>query len=945
MIDRSRLRSRRLSETALVPLPRSQVLFPPNDVLLFPSTPLIWALLPACAVLLSWNWQLRRRLRRSLRALQRSEASAQTTLAAIPDLLFEVDGEGRYLAVQALQSDLLVEQQERLLGHSIEEVLPARASSICMLALREAAARGTSHGHQLLLPLPGGERWFELSIARKPGAPGQQATFVILSRDIHDRRMAREDLERQIRFYSVLSRCNRSILASRSEAELMESFCREAISTGVLRMAWIGMVDPDSERVHPQAWAGDGTDYLRDIEISRSATSPFGTGPTGMAIREDKPIWCQDFQHDPATAPWHARAARFGWLSSASLPLHRQGISVGALIIYAAEADAFTPAVRQLLRDMAADLDLALERFTREAEQERLREELIAGARQYRELTETINDVVWRVEAVSLRPLYFSPAVQQIWGYSAAEVLQGLPRRAYGPRFRRWRRQRRKDVQRWLRQDGDSQPIRFPLEELELRHPRGEAIWVENSISLVPSGSSGRPEFHGVSRDITARKLAERQVERLAHFDPLTGLANRERVNQEFASILASSRRDRQSLAVMLLNLNRFQQINDSLGTHAGDQLLVETALRLRCRLQHSDLVARVNGDEFLIISPTCSDADAVLLAETLLAAVAQPWLHNNQQVVVTANIGIAMAPQDGQDHDVLTRKASLALHAGKREKPNSHRFFTEELQVRTARSLLLSNALRFALERQELRLVYQPQVDTASGAMLAAEALLRWWHPQLGDVSPDEFIPIAERNGMILPIGHWVLSAAIRQLRDWIAAGVQPPRLAVNLSALQFRQSELAEQLAALLADAHVPASLLEFELTETAAMQNPEAAELTIQALARLGICFAIDDFGTGYSSLSTLRRLHAVKLKIDASFIRELDSSADDRAIVSGIIHLARGMGMRTLAEGVETAQQHRFLLEQGCDEIQGYWFARPLPPADLLAYAAQPPRLHP
>lgn len=263
------------------------------------STPLICALLLICAVLLSWTWSLRRRLARSLNALHRTEASALATL-------------------------------------------------------QEAADQGTSHGHQVLLPLADGMRWFELSIAKKPGAAGQPDTFVVLSRDIHDRHLASEELERQIRFYSILSRCNRSILASHSEAELLERFCQEAISSGALRMAWIGMRDPQSQRVRPLVWAGDGTDYLRDIEISCAATSRFGRGPTGTAIREDRPFWCQDFQNDPATSPWHGRAARFGWLSSASLPLHRQGLSVGALTIYASEVHAFTPGVQQLLCDMAA---------------------------------------------------------------------------------------------------------------------------------------------------------------------------------------------------------------------------------------------------------------------------------------------------------------------------------------------------------------------------------------------------------------------------------------------------------------------------------------------------------------------------------------------------------------------------------------------------------------
>ncbi len=901
-----------------------------------PALALVGGLAAAGAGLLGWGRALRLRRQRRQGQLGAPEAQALATLRAMPDLLFELDRQGRCLEVQAADPALLVAPREQLLGRSLAELMPPEAATTCLRALAEAERQGRSQGQQIRLPLAEGERWFELSLARKPAGPGPAEAFVVLARDIQARRSATEELERQIRFYTVLSRCNTAILTSQSEAEMMRRICQEAISTGVLRMAWIGLVEAGGDRVRPLAWAGDGTDYLTDIQISRAADSPYGQGPTGTAVRENRPFWCQDFQHDPATAPWHGRGARYGWRASASLPLHRDGLGVGALTLYAGEAGAFTPAVQELLLDMAAALDLALERFARDAEQERLRLAVLQGERQYRELTETIHDVVWRIEAESLRPLYFSPSVQQVWGYPPAAVLGGLPLRACGPLFRHWRGQRQLDYGHWLKGGLGASPISYPLEEMELRHRDGRTVWVESSITLVPRGSSGRPEFHGVSRDITPRKLAEQQVERLAHFDQLTGLANRDLLNQEFQFVLNSCLREQESVAVMLLNLDRFQMINDSLGSEAGDRLLVETARRLRRTLRASDVIARVGGDEFLIVLPKLKARDAAILASALQLAVAEPWRDGDHEVVVTASIGIAVAPEDGSDRDLLTRKVSLALHDVKGGQPNSHRFFTDELQARTARTMQLSNALRFALERRELRLVYQPQVDTASGAVLGAEALLRWQHPELGAVSPAEFIPVAERNGLILPIGTWVLGEAVRQLRAWIDADLDPPRIAVNLSALQFRQADLAEQTAALLAEAGVPADRLELELTETATMENPSAAKRTIQQLSRLGIRFSIDDFGTGYSSLSNLRQIKAYKLKIDASFIRELNSNADDRAIVAGIINIARGMGMRTLAEGVECLTEQHFLQQQGCDEIQGYLHATPLEPEAFIAY---------
>ena len=748
------------------------------------------------ATLLAWNWGLQRRLRHRNTELERSEAQIRATLQAIPDLLFELDREGRYLSVQSPNPQLLVGDQDQLLGRNITDVMPEESAACCFQALQEAEQKGSSQGAELLLPLPGGKRWFELSVARKTGLPGSAHTFLVLSRDIHARKTAEEELQLQINFYAVLSRCNEAILSCGSEEELLERICKEAISTGLLRMAWIGLVEPGCDVVKPVAWAGDGIGYLSAIKISIDVDSPYGRGPVGTAIREDKPFWCQDYQKDPAMTLWHERGARYGWRSMAAVPIHRGGRPVGALALYAGELNAFAPAVQTLVTDMVADLDLALDRF--------------------------------RVEA-------------------------------------------------------------------------------------------------------------ERQ--RLAHFDQLTGLANRELLQQEFQFVLNTCLREGQPVAVMVVNLDRFRLINDSLGSGAGDQLLVEVALRLRRRLRSSDVIARVGADEFLIVLPKLWARDVAVISIALQEAVAEPWLHDGRTVAVTASIGIAMAPDDGEEPDQLAQKANLALHEAKQQEPNSYRFFTEELQARTARTMQLSNALRLALGRGEFWLAYQPQVDTTTGAVVGAEALLRWQHPELGAIRPDEFIPVAERSGLILPIGAWVLRCVIDRLRTWIDAGISPPRIAVNLSALQFRQSGLADQIGALLVESGVPAELLEVELTETATTERPEDARRTIEQLNRLGVSFAIDDFGTGYSSLSNLSLIKAHKLKIDASFIRDLTINSDSRAILTATLTMARAMGMRTLAEGVEQHDQWAFLQEHGCDSIQGYLFSKPLAPEEFTAYLAQ------
>jgi diguanylate cyclase (GGDEF)-like protein/PAS domain S-box-containing protein len=463
-----------------------------------------------------------------------------------------------------------------------------------------------------------------------------------------------------------------------------------------------------------------------------------------------------------------------------------------------------------------------------------------------------------------------------------------------------------------------------------IHKPTGELVWI--SINVTPIFKEGKTKPYRVvatMHDITERKLAEERIERLAHFDQLTSLPNRTLLNDHFKYALSLAQRNHESLAVMFLDLDHFKNINDALGHGIGDQVLVEAAKRLKATLREQDTLSRLGGDEFILILPATNADGAAQLAAKLIEVVSQPCLIEQHELSVTPSLGIAIYPDDGTSLELLSRNADTAMYRAKQEGRNSFRFYTPAMQEHSARNLSLANALRHALERDELQLHYQPQISIKDGRIIGAEALLRWRHPELGMVSPAEFIPVAESSGHIISIGEWVMRTATQQLKHWLDLGLPPMVMAVNLSAVQFRQKDLPGRITRILDEVTLPHHYLELELTEAAAMDDPQAAIAMMDALSERGIRMSIDDFGTGYSSLSLLKKFKVYKLKIDQSFVRDLTDDPEDKAIVTAIINMANGLGLQTIAEGVETAGQLEFLRLQGCIEAQGYYFSRPLP----------------
>ena len=912
------------------------------------------------------------------------------------------------------------------------------------------------------------------------------------------RQVADHQLRRLTQLYAAVTECNQAIVRSTDARTLFAQVCRIAVEHGNMKMAWMGLLEPDSRRIHPMVSYGTGVQSLEEIYLALDASDEQGQGPASIAMRAGEAFWCQDYLHDVATAPWHALGARFGWAAMATLPLHRDGLVIGALSVHAGEADAFDEQAQGLLLEMASDIEHALKNFERDVQRDQ-----VLALRQQTQRVDTLRsfmlerlasdlplDLVLRafvlkieetlpgalcsvllldseglhlrvgaapslpdfyntaIDGVAIGPLtgscgtaaytgqrvvaddiatdpnwvnYKTLAQQADLAACWSEPIRSGQNRVLGT-FAIYQRkpalpqpieleliamaahltalaiERKKGEQqlqlvaRVFEQGGESivitdsesrivrvnkaftqitgyteaealgrnpsllssgrQDADFYRDMWDALHASGlwqGELWNRRkdgsvypewlSISQMRDSSGAVTHYVAIATDISQRKQDEEKIRLLADFDPLTGLPNRRLLQDRIGTALTQAQRQNEPVALMFLDLDRFKYVNDSLGHHMGDNLLQQVAQRLTAALREQDTVCRLGGDEFVVLCPNTDATGAAHVAQKLLESVSRSFQMELQDLLITFSIGIALYPTDGSTYETLSMRADTAMYRAKQAGRNTYRFFTAEMQVESSRVLQLENGLRRALELNQFHLVYQPQVSLHDDQLVGMEALLRWEHPVLGTVSPAEFIPVAEESGLILPIGEWVLRTAAQQMCAWLEMGLPLQQVAVNLSAVQFRHHNLLELVTQVLAEAGLAPQYLELELTEGVAMENPLSAIEVMKNLHQLGVRLSMDDFGTGYSSLSYLKRFSVYKLKIDQSFVRDLTDDPEDRAIVVAIIGLARSLGFQTIAEGVETAGQLAFLREQGCDEVQGYWYSKPLLAAAFEAFVRQ------
>ncbi len=664
------------------------------------------------------------------------------------------------------------------------------------------------------------------------------------------------------------------------------------------------VADPVIERVARQA---------------RRLSIPRGVSLVGVVWDSGRPLWISDLAKESERLLRKDIVQQTGWHASMLFPVVSQGRTIGVLDFNSTHVQA-EPDERllQVINLVAAQIGNFHERALT---LERLRE----SEERYADTVELAAIGISHVAADG-RLLHVNRRLCEMLAYTREELLQLTVKQISHPDDAN-----ATDASARLLRAGEIES--FKVEKRYLRKD-GVPVWVRISAACKRAADGAHLYDISVVEDISERKRAEDRIQYMASHDEMTDLANRATFVRRLEGAIREAEGRRERFAVLFVDLDRFKNVNDTLGHEAGDLLLKETARKLKRCLEPADLLARFGGDEFVVLTQCGSGArHAEATARNLISAAIQPVAIHGHECRVTASVGVAVFPEDGLDAQSLIKNADMAMYAAKEEGKNTFQFYCRDKGTLSVERLALETALRSALERDEFSIQYQPQVSIETGRITGAEALLRWWSRDLGSVSPVQFIPVAEESGLIVPIGLWVLETACTQAMAWQRAGLEPLRLAVNLSQRQLKDPKLVGEIERILATTGLPPHLLELEITESMIMHKVEQAVEVLGAIKRLGVRLAIDDFGTGYSSLAQLKRFPIDTLKVDRSFIREIPEDAEDMAITEAIIAMGRTLGVTVIAEGVESEEQCSFLSLRACDEIQGYYFARPCHPDQM------------
>jgi diguanylate cyclase (GGDEF)-like protein/PAS domain S-box-containing protein len=701
------------------------------------------------------------------------------------------------------------------------------------------------------------------------------------------------------------------LVRTTDENALLQAMCQAIVEAGDYALAWIGRAENDDARSITMLAGAGAVDYVTEGLVTWSADDERGNGPTGTSVRTWTVQVCDDVHQDARLQPWQARMATFGFGSSVSVPIELGKGDRGVLTIYAPEIHAFEGRSLPLLVDLARDLEYGLRHLhTTEA--------LATSEERFRLLAENTGDVVIVSRDGVIE--WISPSIEGNLGWAPTEVV-GLSMSEFS---------HPEDADTRLRVRSDVASGLTNTYRGRVRCRDGSWLWVD-----VRARAGIGADMVSTMWNTTAEVTAQEALAHAASHDALTGLANRSLLLSELDHSLAASRRSGLPTAVLLLDLDHFKYVNDSLGHAIGDELLCAAASRMIAAVRAGDVVARPGGDEFVVVMRNLADpAEALAVAERLTESFRDPIVVGDAELFSTASVGVAVATSPDQDALDLLREADTAMYQAKEEGRDRVSIFNEELRDSVTRRLHLANELRTALERDELAVWFQPEVGLGDNRVRAVEALLRWHHPSGELYTADRFIETAEETGLILDIGRWVLQESCAHAARWVAARPDHPLVVrVNLSSLQLAEAGLLEDLDEALADSGLDPRRLCVEITETAMLHETSTVRSNMAGIHRRGIRVAIDDFGTGYASLTYLRRYPVDVVKLDRSFVMNVGVRPQDEHIVAGIIELARRLGISVTAEGVERADQAELLRGLGCSGAQGYLYSKAVPPDQL------------
>lgn len=861
-------------------------------------------------------WQRRSHLTSDAEASSREarEAELDAFARAVPDLSFLLDSEGRFLRVHASRPELLVRPAEQVLDRRIADIFPPDQAEAFLGLIRDTLARGSGLA-EYRLQLADGEHVFE---ARTTAVAGAQRV-VWVSWDISERVRRSERIAQLGRLYGMLSACNQAMVFSPDEGNLFERVTTAAVRAGGYRVAWVAGAPPARCREGP-AVANPGTcvePALLDVLLNDS-DSPV------LELLAHAPPALRVYSRRVSPRPglrWAEACAAAGMLGLSLVCLGEHEGERLVLVLHADEPFDLDDEQQALLAEIAGDIEYALQ-LMRQRRQSR---EMQARIEQQALALHASRDGILLLDDRG-RVLSANPAACDFLGRdeseivgTAATLLADLER---DPEYAR-------DMRDDLRTRGHWQG------EVLARHGSGQLHTLQLSLSRIEGGAADRSQQVLLFTDITRQRESDARLSRIAHFDALTGLPNRDLLLVRLQAALDAHFAAGQIGAALMLDLDNFRAINENAGWSHGNELLREVALRLGSLLRPGDTLARLSGDEFVFVLENLRAGDeAERFVQAVQASLRPPIrLGLGEQAFAQASLGLIRFEDAAADAELLLRKLEVALFEAKRGGGNSWRRYVPAMGEHARQRMQLENRLRTALQEQQFGLVYQPLVNVESGRLVGLEALVRLHQPDQAPVGPDQFIPILEQTGLINQLGDWVTLEACLQARRWLDAGWDFGTVAVNLSPAEVGRYPVEARVRRSLEHSGLPPERLELEITESGLMEQGERAEVFLRELHGLGVKLAIDDFGTGYSSLAALKRFPVHKLKIDRSFIVDIEREPNDVFLVEAVIELGRKLRIQVLAEGVETESQRDFLRTRGCGFAQGYLFSRPLPAAEL------------
>lgn len=863
-------------------------------------------------------FELNRDLIESRKALQRENEKNLALLRNASDGIHILDAEGKVIEASDSFCSMLGYGRSEVIGMSISQWDAGFADRAALLgALRRQFERPERSQFETLHRRKDGTV-FEVEVSGFPLELDGMPVLFNSSRDITERRQAEQNQATLSRAYRLLSECGILLLHSTDESELLNEICRLTVETGGYLMAWVGIPDPDKS-VRPVARSGHENSYLDRIRVTWDETET-GNGPTGLAIRTGKTQVNQNCSVNSNMVPWKEAAESQGYNASIALPLLEGNQAFGVLTLYAKDPNAFGESEVRLLDQLAQNVAFGVLALRDRAVRDHAESMLRINASVF----DTSQEGILITDADNVI-LDVNPAFTSITGYEREEVIGRKPNLLSSGR------QDKAFYEGMWRSLNENGAWRG---EIWNRKKTGEVYAELLSVSAIRD-EEGRTIRHvGVFADINDLKRHEAELSRIAHYDALTGIPNRALLADRMKQAIAQTRREHNMMAVCYLDLDGFKTVNDTMGHEAGDEVLIGISKRIMGTIRGGDTVARLGGDEFVVLLLGLEKGEeCVATIERLLEAISNPFEIKGRRFTLGASIGVSIYPLDDEDADTLLRHADQAMYQAKQSGKNRFDIFDPSLDLRARDHREFMKSIRQAIEKGELELYYQPKINLKTRRMIGAEALLRWHHPERGLHSPAEFLHLVENTDLDVEIGEWVIESALAQLRKWMRAGLDL-EVSINISAYHLESKGFVDMLKQKL-DRYpdVPASRVQIEVLETAALADVSLVSEVIQSCRQFGVGFALDDFGTGYSSLAYLSRLPVDALKIDQSFIRGMLNDKGDMAIVQGIVALASAFGRQTIAEGIESDAHYAMLLEMGCDAGQGYGIARPMPAEEL------------